>query len=345
VRRARVRLDGARLIGHARAVRELLDELDTWIQEATGLSPGAQERLLATALTLLCLWAVRVLVLRLVARHHAKAEARGDTNIKSYYYWRKATAYVVFVLAFLMVGRIWLESFASLATVIGLASAGVAVALKDPLVNFAGWVFIVWRKPFELGDRVEIGKYRGDVVDQGVFTFSLMEIGNWVNADDRTGRLLIAPNGLVFTDVLANYSKGWFEHIWNELQIIVTYESDWRAAKQLLADIAREHGSSPSEEVESHVHSGAQKYLMLAANFQPRVFTAIEEVGVGLTVRYLCTPFNRRATAEAIWEDILDAVHARSDIDFAYPTIRYYDNIREGKADARAPGQAPVPGA
>jgi small-conductance mechanosensitive channel len=310
-------------------VRAPFDRVGEWVHDSLGLSPEAQGKALATAVTIAVLWAARKLVLRVVER-------REHDDPKRTHRWRKATAYVTYGLLFLMVGRIWLASFASLATVIGLISAGLTVALKEPLMNLAGWLFIVWRKPFELGDRIEVGEFRGDVVDQGLFTFSLMEVGKWVHADDRTGRLLLVPNGMVFTSILANYSKGWFEQIWNELRLTVTFESNWRAAKQVLTEIANRHGTPPNDEVASSMQAHGRQYLVLEASLEPRVFTMILDSGVGLTLRYLCTPFNRRSTAEKIWEDILDEFAARDDIDFAYPTTRFYDNVHEGKPEARA---------
>ena len=98
----------------------------------------------------------------------------------------------------LVVWPIWLEGIRSFATYFGLLSAGLAVALKDPITNLIGWAFIIWRKSFEVGDRVEIGEYAGGVVDQRIFQFSLMEISNWVAADQSTERILHVPNGMVF---------------------------------------------------------------------------------------------------------------------------------------------------
>ncbi|MFO7562996.1 MAG: mechanosensitive ion channel family protein [Enhygromyxa sp.] len=304
--------------------------VEEWIAETVGLSPEAQGKLLATAATILILWAARVLLLRFI-------QSWEHSTAKTSYRWSKGSAYVIYGLMFLMVGRIWSESFASLATVVGLISAGVAVALKEPLMNFAGWLFILWRKPFELGDRVEVGEFRGDVVDQGVFTFSLMEVGNWVNADDRTGRLLLAPNGVVFTKMVANYSKGWFEHIWDELTLTVTFESNWRAAKQLLCEIAEGRKDQLIAEVQASMRAQVRQYMMLPTSLEPRVFVGVVPNGVALTLRYLCSPFERRSTAEQIWEQVLVAVHDHADIDFAYPTVRYFDNLHEGKPDARAP--------
>ncbi|HAW79639.1 MAG TPA: mechanosensitive ion channel protein MscS, partial [Balneola sp.] len=65
----------------------------------------------------------------------------------------------------------------------GLLSAGLAIALKDPVTDLAAWMFIIWRKPFDVGDRIELGKSKGDVIDIRPFKFTILEIGNWVDAD------------------------------------------------------------------------------------------------------------------------------------------------------------------
>src|SRR3989442_7605528 len=84
------------------------------------------------------------------------------------------------------------------------------------LVNLAGWVFIIWRSPFALGDRIQIGQHAGDVIDVRLFQFTLNEIGNWVQADQSTGRIIHIPNGKVLTEVIANYSEG-VQYIWHEI--------------------------------------------------------------------------------------------------------------------------------
>src|SRR3989441_12617332 len=113
-----------------------------------------------------------------------------------------------------------------------LPISGLAIALKDPVTNLAGWIFIVWRRPFEVSDRVEIGGHKGDVIDIRLLQFTLNEIGNWVNADQSSGRIIHIPNGKVFTEPVANYDKG-FKYIWNEVPVLVTFESDWRQAKAI----------------------------------------------------------------------------------------------------------------
>ena len=97
-----------------------------------------------------------------------------------------------------------MEGLRSLGTFLGLLSAGLAIALKDVVASMAGWIFILWRRPFQLGDRIQIGDRAGDVVDLRLFQFTLLEIGNWVDADQSTGRSIHVPNGAVFTEPLFN---------------------------------------------------------------------------------------------------------------------------------------------
>ena len=152
---------------------------------------------------------------------------------KKRYTWTKRASYFIYILLFIVIGSIWFEGFESIATYLGFVSAAIAFALKDPIANFAGWMFITTRAPFKVGDRIELGNNAGDVIDINLFNFSIMEMGNWVDADDMTGRIIHIPNGRVFTDTLANYGRG-FKYIWNELPVLITFESDWKKAKLIL---------------------------------------------------------------------------------------------------------------
>lgn len=104
----------------------------------------------------------------------------------------------------LVVARLWFVGLQSLSTFLGLLTAALAIALQDPIVNLAGWLFLIWRRPFRVGDRIQIGDIRGDVIDMRIFQFSLLEIGNWVNADQSTGRVIHVPNGKVFREPQAS---------------------------------------------------------------------------------------------------------------------------------------------
>ncbi|MFC1556036.1 mechanosensitive ion channel family protein [candidate division KSB1 bacterium] len=158
-----------------------------------------------------------------------------DTKVR--YRWQKIIVYITTILPLIIIALIWFQNVRSIATYFGIISAGLAIALRDIIVNLAAWLFIIWRKPFTVGDRVQVGNYAGDVIDLRIFKFTILEIGNWVNADQSTGRIIDVPNSLVLTDVVANYSKG-FSQIWNEIPVLVTFESNWKRAKDILQTIA-----------------------------------------------------------------------------------------------------------
>jgi len=268
-----------------------------------------------------------------------KAVHRRVSDLHARYRWHKGVAYVLVLLGAVLAARIWLVDFAGLATYLGLLSAGLAIAPKDPLANLAAWLFILWRRPFEVGDRVQLGRDAGDVVDIRLFQFTLLEIGNWVQADQSTGRLIHVPNALLFTAPLANYSRG-FAFIWTELPVLVTFESDWEKAKSLLEEIAARHSRSTSEALGSAQAATTVRYALPKSATTASVYVSVEASGVLLTLRTPCPPRERRKVTDRLWKEILAAVAQCPDVDFAYPTTRFYANDREGKPGK---GASPAP--
>lgn len=190
------------------------------------------------------------------------------------------------------------------------------------------------RKPFDVGDRIQIGSVSGDVIDLRIFQFTIMEIGNWVDADQSTGRIIHVPNGKVFTDFQANYSTG-FNYIWNELGVLVTFESDWEKAKKILTDILNKHAENLTEDVQKKIKETSRRFMIFYSVLTPIVYTSVKDSGVMLTMRYLCDVRKRRISAATIWEEVLIEFAKHDNIDFAYPTTRFYDNLSEGKSGTK----------
>jgi small-conductance mechanosensitive channel len=296
--------------------------INQWIQTVLGLGPVARHKLFTSIIIIIVLWLLRYVILRIVWK---KTE-----DIRKRYTWQKVSAYAAMVIGIFVIGRLWFEGFQSIATFLGLLSAGLAIALRDLIINIAAWIFIIWRRPFSIGDRIQIGEHRGDVIDIRIFAFSLMEIGNWVDAEQTTGRIIHIPNGKVLTEPLANYSKG-YEYIWNEVPVLITFESDWQKAKAILQEIAKKHAEHLSETAEKQIKEASKKFMIFYSTLTPSVITKVKDSGVQLTIRYLCEPRRRRASEQAIWEDILTEFAKVPNIDFAYPTHRFFDNQKEGK--------------
>ena len=248
---------------------------------------------------------------------------RNVQDEKRSYNLRKTFTYVYSGLFLFSLGSIWLNGMESIGTFLGLTSAGLAIALHDTIANLAGFFFIEGRKPFRVGDRVEINGVQGDVIDIRLFQFSIVEVGNWVDADQSTGRIIHVPNSHVLKYPTANSHVG-FEYIWNEIPVLITFESDWKRAKELMLAIAGEQAESLSTGAQNQIRRAARKYLIVAGKLTPIVYTSVKDSGVMLTIRYLVNPRMRRGTEQKIWEEILLAFQAETQIDLAYPTIRYF---------------------
>lgn len=292
-----------------------MQEFPTRVQEFIQNSPGFTYQVILSVVAILVIWLVRFIALRIINKNLPEA--------KKQYKWRKNLTYIAVFIGFLIVGRIWFEGLQSLATFLGLLSAGLAIALRGPVTDFAGWIFLLWRKPFDVGDRIQVGEMKGDVIDIRVFKFTILEIGNWVHADQSTGRVVHIPNHLVFDDSLANYTSD-FEFIWNELEVLVTFESDWKKAKQILQEIVDEHLKDFVDQAKNQVYRAKKSYLIHYRYLTPTVYTDVRDSGICLTIRHLSNPRQRRSLGQAIWEDILDKFNEHDDINLAYPTMRIY---------------------
>ncbi len=298
-----------------------------------GLGPEALTKIALSLAAIGLVWLVRKLVLRLGVRRFDDARTR--------YQWAKVSAYVAFVVLLLALGQIWITAIRGLGTFLGLLSAGLAIALRDVVANLAGWAFIVLRHPFHVGDRVQTGEHRGDVVDIRLFQFTLLEIGNWVDAEQSTGRIIHVPNQKVFAEPLANYTDE-FPYVWHELAVLLTFESDWRKAKSILERIVQERAGTIADEATRAVRKASRKFLIFYTTLTPKVYTDVRDSRVRLTLRFLSPVRRRRGFTEELWEAILDAFEGEPDIELAYPTQRLFLNPVEGKRGARAPLPGPL---
>lgn len=292
-----------------------MENIREFLISEVGLSQLTQHKLFLSVLILLLLWLFRVGLLRIVWNQ--------TKDIKIRYDWKRSLSLIVPLIGLILVGAVWLPAFKQFGAFLGLFTAGLAIALKDPLTNFAGWIFLLFRKPFIVGDRVQIGEHAGDVVDIRIFQFSLLEIGNWVDADQSTGRIIHIPNGTVFTTPQANYTSG-IHYIWNEIPVRLTFESDHLKAKMILQDIANNYSQTVIKDAENKILEASKTYLIYYKNLTPIVYTRVKEFGIQLTIRYLCNPRQRRGSEHEIWEEIIARFKQHPDIQFAYPTTRFY---------------------
>lgn len=304
-----------------------MDSFADYISRTVGLPADVLARAFGTILVLVGWFVLSRLSRRVISSTVEESTSR--------FHMSRVAGYIVAITAMIVTARIWISGVTGIATYLGLLSAGVAIALQDPLSNIAGWLFILIRRPFRIGHRIQVGQDRGDVIDIRPFRFVMLEVGNWVHADQSTGRTLHVPNAAVFKHSIANYDEA-FGHIWNEIEVTVTFESDWRAAKAKLEEILDSKVEKIDERIKKSIDASAEILHIKAPTPTPVVWTSVVDMGVRLTMRYLCEPRKRRVSTHHLWEAILMEFGQLDDVDFAYPTTRRYDNMSEGKPGARA---------
>lgn len=300
-----------------------MQELINWLGDVTGMGSTSIIKLLVTMAIIVVLSLLRWAFIAVVYRRTDEPRSR--------YRWRKIGTYSLTAVGIILVGRVWLEGIQSLVTYLGLLSAGLAVALRDPIVNWFGWIFVGSRRPFAVGDRIQIGPMAGDVIDIGVSTFSVLEVSTPEEGEQITGRIVHIPNGKVFVEPVINITQG-FNYVWSEIPITVTFESDWHRAKQLLENILLKRVESVTEEASRFIQEASRKFLIRSANVRPVVYTRIVSDGIELTLRYICEARSRRKTSQAVCEEVLEAFAAERSIDFAYKTSRIFREPEEGKS-------------
>ncbi len=215
------------------------------------------------------------------------------------------------------------KSSAFFLLLVGLFLAGIAISLRDVFSNVVGWIIIISSKGFRQGDRIRVGNLTGDVIDIGLLRTVLAEIGGWVGADQSTGRLVSMPNSMVLTHEIYNYTQG-YDFIWDEIKILVTFESDWQKAEQIVTEVAMKDFEDKREQIQERLRRVQSRYLLRFNYISPKVYVRIADSGVELALRYMVRARRRRTMEDTVAREILNRFKEEKNIEFAYPTMRIY---------------------
>ncbi len=279
---------------------------------------------------------VIVVILLLIRKVIISLIRKNTSDPKTIYYSKRIIGYSYTFLLVILLANVWIKGFGSIGTYLGIASAGIAIALHETIANIAGWLFILWRKPFVIGDRIEIGGTKGDVIDLRLFQFSIVEVGNWVEAEQSTGRIIHIPNSQVLKERTANYHGG-FNYIWNELQVLVTFESDWRKTRNILEKIVEENIECSSQQAEQEIRSASKRYMIQFSKLTPVVYMSARDSGVLFSIRYMINPRRKRGSEQSLWEEILTEFEKHPNIELAYPTTRFFTYNQESSQETSTP--------
>lgn len=277
------------------------------------------------------------IVLYFIARFARRAVSRHIEDVFRRHALRKAITYVNVILLMIVAIALFADWVAGLGTILALLIAGIAVALQDVLKSVVGWVYLSSRRGIEIGSRVEVDGIVGDVIDIGLLKTTLLEVGGeLVYGRQSTGRLATIPNYRMLTDdILVVTASSPF--VWNELRIIVTFESDWRTAEAILCDVGDEIHKEVAPDLERGFRYLERKYAFKYGALTPIVYVSIGDSGVELTLRFLVHARRRRGAIDHASRRILAALGEAQNVDLAYITYRIY---REGEHQS---GAKPMP--
>jgi small-conductance mechanosensitive channel len=231
---------------------------------------------------------------------------------------RKFVVFSGYLTILLFLGILFEDRLGRLTVTLGVVGAGVAVALQDMVASLAGAFSIGFSKLYAVGDRVQIGDTRGDVIDIGLLRTTLMETGNWVSKDLYNGRIVRIPNNIVMKVAVFNYSQG-FRFIWDEIKVLFTITTDCQLAREMLLRAAKEAigeyliEAQTSWKVMSEYYGGANPPL------EPTVALIVNAGSLEFSVSYVVDYSKRTAMQDRLFTRIVQEV-ANSDGRLAWAT-------------------------
>ncbi|MGH7146718.1 MAG: mechanosensitive ion channel family protein [Nitrospiraceae bacterium] len=224
---------------------------------------------------------------------------------------KKMVSFIGYFLGLSIITLIFSDQLGKMAVAFGVAGAGIAFALQEVIASLAGWVAISFGNFYKTGDRVQLGGIKGDVIDIGMLRTTMMEIGQWVNADLYNGRIVRVANSFVFKEPVFNYS-GDFPFLWDEVTVPVKYGGDYRLAREIFEKILREITGNFSEEAKESWTALIHQYRVDPTDIDPRVFLVANDNWMEFTLRYVVDYKKRRITKDRLFTRILEEVDQTS---------------------------------
>lgn len=235
---------------------------------------------------------------------------------------RKFSSFIGFLITLLLITIVYSDKLGGLTVAFGVAGAGVAFALQEIIVSFAGWLAIMFGGFYKTGDRVQLGGIKGDVMDIGVLRTTIMEIGQWVDGDLYNGRIVLVANSFVFKEPVYNYS-GEFPFLWDEIKIPIQYGSNYAKAKEIILSIAKKVVTDLPEKTKKQWEHLQQKYRLENAQTEPMVSIVANDNWVEYTLRYIVDYRKRRITKTELFDRILAEIESTGgQIKFASTTFQ-----------------------
>jgi small-conductance mechanosensitive channel len=249
-----------------------------------------------------------VVAMRLLRR----AASRYLRDNTTRYQARKAVTFFGYLTAIAFVALAFSDKLGGFTVAFGVAGAGVAFALQEVIASLAGWVALTFGNFYRVGDRVQLGGIKGDVIDIGMLRTTIMQIGEWVKGDAYNGRIVRVANSFIFKEPVFNYS-GEFPFLWDEIMVPIKYGSDHALARELIGRVAEEVVGDYARDAEQAWEPITHRYLIEKASVQPMVTMTANENWIEFTLRYVVDYKARRGTKDRLFTRILQEIDKNSE--------------------------------
>ena len=248
------------------------------------------------------------------------------TDNERFYMANKIINFVNVTIIILIIFFSYIENAGYLVTILGFASAGIAIAMKDWFMSILGWLVIVFGGSIHVGDRIRIDmdgmKYVGDVMDISLLRMTILEdiTLTSIHSNRRAGRIIFIPNNYIFTRMVANYTHSSLKTVWDGVHVTITFDSNHKKAMRIAKDVTKKFSKGYTDITRKQLNKLRSHYNLKNTNVEPRIFSFIETNGITIDSWYLTNAYATLTLRSVISLEIIDAFNKEDDITIAYPT-------------------------
>ncbi|AOW16846.1 transporter [Polaribacter vadi] len=257
-------------------------------------------------------------------------------NLTVRYKSQKGVEIIGYIVLLIIIIIYFTGTIKDFTVIIGLFTAGLAFTLQELILSIAGSVYIFLVKVYTPGDRIEINGIKGDVIDVDSIYTTMMEIGQWVNSDNYTGRIVKLSNAFVFKGPVYNYSQD-FPFIWDEFNLPIRYGSNIDLAKSIIIKTATETLSEYTMNSKAQWNAVVNKYYIEDAQVDPTLAITLTDNWIQFNLRYIVDFKKRRLTKHVLHDKIRKEIEKTNDAVILASTTLEVIKIPDVKIDLKTP--------
>ncbi|WP_321315199.1 mechanosensitive ion channel domain-containing protein [Halarcobacter sp.] len=291
------------------------------------------EKIFNIAFIIVVFFVVTLLIKMALKKYYSQNE--------NFYMTNKVINFTLVFFVLIVVLFSYIDNVSYIVTILGFASAGIAIALKDWFMSIFGWLVIVTSGSIHVGDRIKVTRdgqqVVGDVLDISLFKITIREDITLTSytVNRRTGRIFFIPNNYIFSEMIANYTHSGLRTVWDGIDITITFDSNYKKAQHIAKEILKHYSKGYTDITRKQLSKMRSKYQLRATGVEPRVYTFVEPYGIVISAWYLTNSYSALVLRSTMSPEILEAFMKEDDITIAYPTQTV--NVGKGSENLRTP--------